>query len=674
MVFITPGGLTVGSSGVLNVGQLSVATPTAAKFGSLINEYDANNFTNIQQVKKLKQDSNADIAVDGKILARRGVDLRGQSVSVAGQIVNGVVDNTLLNSKAEADTLFDNLVNTNGSFKSGVTFASDGGRILIKSEKTGGMNVTGTLSTGVASTVPVDDNVGLYVTNNGDAGMEIDGKLYSNTITRAYNAKGQLQIKENAVMTGPEVVAQNRGSGMNLGYGSKLDGTTYVTVQNEGGNAVVNSDISAPLVKVLNKAGAGTLNADGKIVGDGGVYFVNKGDGLFVSSKIENKTKDNAETAINNYNGNLTLEGAEFDTKGTIAILNREGSGKLTIADIDIGSETAKHKGDVRIVNVGTGGMDIMQSRIENEGNLRIYNDAGKLTISGSDEATQIKNIGNVYIGSRNNSTGMSIERAQISNTGNMYIRNKSGNEGLTIKSGANIVNKNGTLAINNDKGNMNVNGKISIDNGQMGIINRAGGGSMTLAESGTVTVNNAYANIKNNGQGNMTVNSAIENTSGENYTGRVNVIANSGALSLNGTVHNNAGAINGLQGGFYAVVRQNGTGLTVGEQFVVDGNGEVLIKNISGDNGLDFNGTINTTDNQAALSNKKGDLNVNGKITTTNAPIILYNANTGKALNIRKNAQLNSGTEGKIINAGSEKIQQHADAQVNNMQKYGNK
>lgn len=98
---------------------------------------------------------------------------------------------------------------------------------------------------------------------------------------------------------------------------------------------------------------------------------------------------------------------------------------------------------------------------------------------------------------------------------------------------------------------------------------------------------------------GNMTVNSEI------NHNGRVNVIANTGALNLGSKVHNNSGVL-GNNGGFYAAVRNNGTGMNVTSEFVVDGNGEVLIKNISGEDGLRYAGTINTKDNQAALVNKK--------------------------------------------------------------------
>ena len=48
-VFISPNGLTVGASGVLNVGSLSVATPSPTAYNKLLSEYSANNYENINK-------------------------------------------------------------------------------------------------------------------------------------------------------------------------------------------------------------------------------------------------------------------------------------------------------------------------------------------------------------------------------------------------------------------------------------------------------------------------------------------------------------------------------------------------------------------------------------------------------------------------------------------------
>ena len=88
-IFISPNGMVVGASGVLNVGSLSVVTPTDDKYNTLKGDYAARNYTNINQISKLKQDSNADITIAGKVFARNGVDLRGANINVSGDILNG---------------------------------------------------------------------------------------------------------------------------------------------------------------------------------------------------------------------------------------------------------------------------------------------------------------------------------------------------------------------------------------------------------------------------------------------------------------------------------------------------------------------------------------------------------------------------------------------------------
>ena len=98
-VFITPGGLTVGESGVLNVGTLSVLTPTQTKYNSLITDYGNNDFTNINQINHMRNKTsasnpnnyggNAPVSIKGYVFTRNGADIRGSEVSVAGGIVNG---------------------------------------------------------------------------------------------------------------------------------------------------------------------------------------------------------------------------------------------------------------------------------------------------------------------------------------------------------------------------------------------------------------------------------------------------------------------------------------------------------------------------------------------------------------------------------------------------------
>ena len=147
-------------------------------------------------------------------------------------------------------------------------------------------------------------------------------------------------------------------------------------------------------------------------------------------------------------------------------------------------------------------------------------------------------------------------------------------------------------------------------------------------------------------------------------------LLANAGALNLGSTVYNNSGAL-GNNGGFYAAARKQGTGVNVTSAFVVDGAGEVLIKNISGADGLRYAGTINTTGHQAALVNHKGNMNVSGSIKTTNAPIIV--SSKGDKLTVTSTANLNSGTKGNLfVHLDTPDPSVSASATLTNMEGHG--
>ena len=116
-----------------------------------------------------------------------------------------------------------------------------------------------------------------------------------------------------------------------------------------------------------------------------------------------------------------------------------------------------------------------------------------------------------------------------------------------------------------------------------------------------------------------MTVNGSI------NHNGYAALLNNEGELNIGATVVNNGGAVKdstgNLDGGFYAISRTNGTGVNVTDTFNITGDGEVLIKNKTGANGLNYaqGATINTNGYQAALVNRNGAMNVAGNISADN-------------------------------------------------------
>lgn len=741
-VFISPNGMVVGASGVLNVGSLSVVTPSNDTYNGLKNDYSQPQkvFDNINQISKLKQDSNAPIDIQGGIIARSGVDLRGSAIDVSGNIVNGYNGLNVLSDKATADGIFNQLVNTDG-IASSANAIENGSLILIRSaDKTdGGINVSGKVAN--------LSNGGVFLTNEGENGLTVDkgAIIASNDKAQLYNYNGDLNVNGTVANKNNTLIVTNRetGANVNIGADAKLVTDNEIAISNKGtgkltvagttssvgktditnngaggmeiaGNIgddnintlrIVNyngkmtfaggSNVKAGKVLQVENRGEGgleieqnanlaskenfglknkagemkingvvgvedgdmnvwneenatklTLASNGQINGNGNLSIKNSGaNGMTLDGAITNT----GETAINNTNGKLLANGVINNT-GNLGIINKEnGTGFLISQNAKITNE-----GDLKLVNSsGTEGLTIVGD-VKNTGNMRVYNDNGHLTVGNNSDLSKQGSLSNeegyMYIFSRDKSTGITAqENTTISNNmGNLAIKHEgttsAGEQGMNLQ--GNITNTDGETAINNYSGDMYVSGNITVTDGNLGVINRAGGGKATLASDGTITQKGiGTTNIKNYGSGDMTVNNEIT------HEGRLNILGNTNHLYLGGKIHNNGGDYT------YAASRENGTGLTASQNFAVDGSGNILIKNITGNDGLDFAGSITNEDGvQSALVNHKGDMNVSGDITNTGSSVII--SNKGEGLNITKDSTITNDAEVKIVNTGSKEAQ----------------
>ena len=744
-VFITPGGMTIGASGVLNVGSLAVATPTSPAYNKLTSEYAAGNYANINNISHLLNGTEnvGNITVNGKILAREGVQLRGGQINVGaeGAIVNGIVNQSVLSSAAKAQELFDNLVNTNG-IKTASAFERNGSNIQIKSST--GVDIAGKVINGAAdasgiTTTPDHGNSGVFITNSGSNGTKISGLVQSTHELNVFNKAGDMNISGTLKNEGANLNVSNRGGNVTIGgtlttdhnlavtnnsstgslaftgtakadgnanfvnegnggmnvtgavsgnnarfinHGGKLvisntedkvasAGTiriensgnggmsvagvksdSLVSIENKAGDLNVNGKVSiadAGAINILNSGnGKLAVTSNGNIAGKGTVSVKNHGaNGMTVDGTISNRPDaDDAETAIINENGAMLVNGT-IDNMGNMTI-NNKGTGVIYTKNA-----TVTNEGKLKLKNYGADGMTIVGD-INNTGDTTVYNDAGQLALATSSDGAKAGNItnndGRLVIYSRENSTGISAA------TGTKIINNAAGeslaikHEGRTVAGQRGIdlqgtITNGGKTAINNYSGDMYVSGNIQSD-GDLGIINRAGGGSMTLAKGSTVT-SDANINIKNYGSGDMTVNNEITNN------GRLNVLANTNKLILGGKVHNNSNGALDANNGFYAAARANGTGVDVTTGFSADGAGQNLIKNISGNDGLKYNGTINASGSQTELYNVKGNMTAGGTIATTgDGKVVILNKGDGMTVN----GTISSAKDVKVVNKGSEK------------------
>lgn len=750
-VFITPGGMAVGASGVLNVGSLSVITPTNDAYNSLKGEYASNNFANINNISSLlnKSSNVGNISIDGKILAREGVQLRGGQINVGanGAIVNGITSTQAFTDRAtaatQAEALFNNLVNTNG-IKTASAFTKNGSNIQIKSST--GVDIAGKVINGAADASGITSaqgNSGVFITNSGSNGTKISGLVQSTHELNVFNKAGDMAINGTLKNEGANLNVSNKGGNVAIGGTLSSDRDIAVTNNsstgslafsgtakgananfvnegaggmnvtgvvsgtkarfiNRGGKLVIANTadkVAADRVDVVNYgdggASIGGINAEnglyvvnhkgnlsvdghvttgddatisirnaetagklavgsnGHIDGQGKVALRNQGaNGMTIDGKVTNDNAlGNAETSIINENGALLVNG-KINNNGNMAIKNT-GSGMLISKNAVVTNE-----GQLKIKNYGAGGMTIVGD-VNNTGNVTFYNDAGQMKLATTEDRTKAGNItnedGRLIIWSRNNSTGISAaSSSKIINNGNgnsLAIKHTgttaAGSKGLDLQG---TIRNDGETAINNYSGDMYISGNIQSD-GSLGIINRAGAGKADFASAGSIT-SDKNINIKNYGSGDMTVNNTITNN------GRLNVIANTGKLNLGGTVHNDSNGALDDNNGFYAVSRDQGTGINLSSGFKADGAGQNLIKNISGSEGLRYEGNINASGSQTELYNQKGNMTVGGTLATTgDGKVVVLNKGDGMKLD----GIITSEKDAKIVNKGLDHAENNA-------------
>ncbi len=750
-VFITPGGMTVGASGVLNVGSLSVITPTNDAYNSLKGEYASNNFANINNISSLlnKSSNVGNISIDGKILAREGVQLRGGQINVGanGAIVNGITSTQAFTDRATAATraeaLFNNLVNTNG-IKTASAFTKNGSNIQIKSST--GVDIAGKVINGAADASGITSaqgNSGVFITNSGSNGTKISGLVQSTHELNVFNKAGDMTINGTLKNEGANLNVSNKGGNVAIGGTLSSDRDIAVTNNSSTGSLAFSGTAKGANANFVNE-GAGGMNVTGAVSGTK-ARFINRGGKLVIANTADKVAADrvdvvnygdggasiggiNAENGLYvvNHKGNLSVDGhVTTGDDATISIRNAETAGKLAVgsnghidgqgkvalrnqgangmtidgkvtndnalgnAETSIINENGAllvngkinnngnmaikntgsgmtisknavvtNEGQLKVKNYGAGGMTIVGD-INNTGNVTFYNDAGQMQLATTKDGTKAGNItnedGRLIIWSRNNSTGISAaSSSKIINNGNgnsLAIKHTgttaAGSKGLDLQG---TIRNDGETAINNYSGDMYISGNIQSD-GSLGIINRAGAGKADFASAGSIT-SDKNINIKNYGSGDMTVNNTITNN------GRLNVIANTGKLNLGGTVHNDSNGALDDNNGFYAVSRDQGTGINLSSGFKADGAGQNLIKNISGSEGLRYEGNINASGSQTELYNQKGNMTVGGTLATTgDGKVVVLNKGDGMKLD----GIITSEKDAKIVNKGLDHAENNA-------------
>lgn len=650
-VFISPNGMVVGASGVLNVGSLGVYAPNSIDYTNLKNSPSA---ATLAEATENASNGGAPITINGKVITAGNVDLVGGQIDIAKNagIVGGVNLNqmTIQTSERQATALFNNLVNTD-NLANGNNFTSDAtGQIRITSNK--GVNVAGNIINYATGGEYQDANSTNYsgILINSHNGSTPDG----DAITTGINVSG------NIVNTKGLVEFNNNGGDLDISGNIKNNGTTHIYNQplaqysdatkneniakNSGINITGKIDTKGNL-RIENRGGKG-LNISGTVNHEGDSFVQN---GYSSENDIMGYGKNNEKLdntgALNiggtfNTTGNAEFLNTEYGQDGLNVTGNVTTGGKATYTNKGAAGLNVKQGGAIKssqgleMTNYGVGGLNITGSA-NNTGKATVTNHSGRLTVGGS-----FTNNGNATF--VNDGTELNVS-GTVSNENGLLDMTNNGANGFNVTETGKISGNGGLNMTNSEAGTagMNINGTVT-NIGNANVLNKAG----ALNVGGSFT-NTGDAVFTNDGT-NLVVNGTVTNNKGT-----LKMTNNNGAFNVNGTVRNNGTTTN--------LTNAGADGLNVAG--TVYSNGDLTMTN-TGAKGINLasTGRVKGDNNIYINNNSKGGVNVKGlvngqkdvNITSENGNVVIGdNTENDNYITAGDNININVNN-GSILNEGS--------------------
>ena len=203
-IFVSPNGIVIGASGVLNVGSLSLLTPSLNTYNSFLNSYNTGDLSHYEPgenyYNNLVTDSHGNVVVKGKILSRGEVNIHGDNITIEGSnaqkagIIAGWKDsNTTFVNTDEAKNIFNNLVSNN--IKDTTNFALENGKIKIVAAKS---------SSDGGSAGNIEETVKFKNAEIGANNIDILANAEVNRLDRIDLASAKVEV-ENSDITGDTV-------------------------------------------------------------------------------------------------------------------------------------------------------------------------------------------------------------------------------------------------------------------------------------------------------------------------------------------------------------------------------------------------------------------------------------------------------------------------------------
>lgn len=581
-IFISPNGMVVGESGVLNVGSLSVLTPSTSTYDKLKANPTA------MKLKDIQNETNGDILIRGKVLARENVNLQGAHVILpeGSYIVNGVKDDAVIKTQDQANQiLFNSLVNTL-DMNTGETEIRNG-KIVIKSDaKEGGINIRGDVYNMNKGSIKV-------VNNQGADGIKVTGGIYNKDGDLALvNNVGKTLVKGTLLNQNGTLLISDNGEGIHLNSGSTVSSDGVLSITNKGTNG---------------------LAMYGDVVANGNAAIVNHKGNMYVAGSV-------------NLKGNSTAN---------IVNAAKENS-KFQIAS----SGSIKSDNKIYIENKADGGMFI-NGEVQADKNLNMVNKAGDFTVNNKIAVKE----GDLTVNNAGNKLAIASKGSIGTANGNLVVKNSGANgmiiDGTVSKSG------DGVTSIYNTNGEMRINGKVDVKDSNLGIVNKGSG--MVIGKNaqinnyGTKEGTDSATNIINTGENGLMMYGKV------NTDKTLNIYNDNGKMVINGDINNEAADTN-IYGrrestGIYVTKNSHITNNVIstdadGKVIVTPSySGNLTIRNVTGNDGLIIDGQIAGYKN-ANITNNTGNTILSGSVEAAN-DVKFTSTSTNGEVNLNKGAKV---------------------------------
>ena len=510
-IFVSPGGIVIGASGVLNVGALSLITPSQNSYDKFVG--NVQNFNNSQDIVNenliaLKSDTNTDkaITINGKIISRGDVEIYGKNITVAKDnsknntagIVAGVQgqDNLVLTGSKEqseavlkqAEDLFNKLVSNDINSGSGYALKDGKVTIVASASNTNSVSITG-------------DKAGK--TDAVNASIKVDNaKIGGSEIEMIAEASDKLEAPIGKVSSATLDAVQNWDEYFNMSEDGAYEDFT-------GARAHATIDI---INSELNSTGDITLGTNAIADTEINSNYISGGKALIYALGNETQSKINITGSNINAGGNVTTA-AVSQNISNIKISNKilsklkgEGANAYELMALNHTS-----KSDTQVIidknstinanNLDAGAVNNTQNNINIENSIK-YQDEGQKAGSTAGISVLIKNDrvnteasingkvnakGDVNVSAQN----LHVSDTKLSTSGSKYDASKD--KDAQQSEGTTDAQSNGFISKIQGIMNSLTNSSENKDNPTSG----SGSSTPAVEMSGVVNLNNSIINTK---------------------------------------------------------------------------------------------------------------------------------------------------------------------------------